>query len=136
MFDLDWSKMAILAAVALIVIGPKDLPRVLRTVGQWTGKARAMAREFQNSIEELARESELESLKKDVEKAVTLDVAAELDPDGELKKSIEDVQSLSSFDPAKELSVEPGEAPAHEVATDAPEVASQPPQKTGTGAAV
>ena len=86
MFDIAWSEMAIIAAVALVVIGPKDLPRVLRTVGQWTGRARAMAREFQNSLEELARESELDSLKKDVEKMATVDVASTIDPSGELKR--------------------------------------------------
>ena len=97
MFDIAWSEMAIIAAVALVVIGPKDLPRVLRTVGQWTGRARAMAREFQNSLEELARESELEALKKDVEKVATVDVASTLDPSGELKQSVDEVHNLANL---------------------------------------
>ena len=59
MFDIGWSEMAVILMVALIVIGPKDLPRVARTIGKWTGKARAMAREFQRSLDDMAREAEL-----------------------------------------------------------------------------
>ena len=63
MFDIGWSEMAVILMVALIVIGPKDLPRVARTIGKWTGKARGMAREFQRSIEDMAREAELQDIK-------------------------------------------------------------------------
>jgi sec-independent protein translocase protein TatB len=139
MFDIAWSEMAIIAAVALVVIGPKDLPRVLRTVGQWTGKARAMAREFQNSLEELARESELDSLKKDVENVVNVDIAAEIDPTGELKKSIEDVQSVATFDPTKDASAQPesvtstGAESAKLLPDQAHEAVVEPLPKTGTG---
>ncbi|MCB1969645.1 MAG: twin-arginine translocase subunit TatB [Geminicoccaceae bacterium] len=69
MFDLGWSEMAVIMLVAIIVIGPKDLPRVARTVGKWTGKARAMARDFQRSLDDMAREAELDEIKKAVEKA-------------------------------------------------------------------
>jgi sec-independent protein translocase protein TatB len=142
MFDLDWSKMAILAAVALVVIGPKDLPRVLRTLGQWTGRARAMAREFQNSIEELARESELDALKKDVEKLATTDVAATIDPSGELQQSIEEVHKIARSDSAMEAPAAPtvGTPNAAEATptphTHAAELATEPLPKTGTGAPV
>ena len=51
MFDIAWSELGVIAVVALVVIGPKDLPRVLRTMGQWTSKARSMAREFQSGLE-------------------------------------------------------------------------------------
>lgn len=66
MFDLGWSELLLVAVLAIVFIGPKDLPRVMRTLGQYVGKARAMAREFQNSFEDLARESELEELRKQV----------------------------------------------------------------------
>ncbi|MCB2054272.1 MAG: twin-arginine translocase subunit TatB [Geminicoccaceae bacterium] len=69
MFDLGWSEMAVIMLVAIIVIGPKDLPKVARTVGKWTGKARAMARDFQRSLDEMAREAELDEIKKTVESA-------------------------------------------------------------------
>ena len=63
MFDIGWSEMAVILMVALIVIGPKDLPRVARTIGKWTGKARGMAREFQRSLDDMAREAELQDVK-------------------------------------------------------------------------
>lgn len=64
MFDIAWTEILIIGVVALVVIGPKDLPRVLRTVGQWVGRARAMAREFQNGLDEMVRESELDEIRK------------------------------------------------------------------------
>lgn len=66
MFDIGWSELLVLAAIAIIFVGPKDLPRMMRTVGQYVSKARAMAREFQSSFEDLARETELEELRKEV----------------------------------------------------------------------
>lgn len=69
MFDFAWSELAVIAAVALVVIGPKDLPVVLRTAGKWMRYARSMASEFQNNLEQMARESELADLRKEVEAA-------------------------------------------------------------------
>ena len=74
MLDIGWSEMALILMVALIVIGPKDLPRVARTVGKWTGKARAMAREFQRSLEDMAREAELQDIKSEMDKLSRVDV--------------------------------------------------------------
>jgi sec-independent protein translocase protein TatB len=64
MFDIGWSEIAVIAVVALIAIGPKELPGVLRTVGQWMGKARRMASEFQGQFQEAMREAEMADLKK------------------------------------------------------------------------
>ena len=64
MFDISWSEFAIIAVVALIAIGPKELPGVLRMVGQWMGKARKMAAEFQSQFQEAMREAEMADLKK------------------------------------------------------------------------
>jgi len=64
MFDIGWSEFALIAVVALIAIGPKELPGVLRTVGQWMGKARKMAAEFQGQFQEAMREAEMADLKK------------------------------------------------------------------------
>jgi sec-independent protein translocase protein TatB len=64
MFDISWSEFAIIAVVALIAIGPKELPGVLRMVGQWIGKARKMAAEFQGQFQEAMREAEMADLKK------------------------------------------------------------------------
>ncbi len=64
MFDIGWSEIAVIAVVALVAIGPKELPGVLRTVGQWMGKARKMAAEFQGQFQEAMREAEMADLKK------------------------------------------------------------------------
>jgi sec-independent protein translocase protein TatB len=64
MFDIGWSEFVVIAVVALIAIGPKELPGVLRMVGQWMGKARRMAAEFQGQFQEAMREAEMADLKK------------------------------------------------------------------------
>src|SRR5579864_4225768 len=68
MFDFSWGELVIIGAVALIVIGPKELPGVLRTLGQWMTKIRRMASEFQNQFHDAMREAELADLKKEVDK--------------------------------------------------------------------
>ncbi len=67
MFELDWGKLVIIGIVALIAIGPKELPTVLRTLGQWVAKIRRMASEFQGQFQEALREAELADLKKQAE---------------------------------------------------------------------
>jgi sec-independent protein translocase protein TatB len=68
MFDLfSWSHILLLLIVALVVVGPKDLPKVMRTAGQWTARARDMANEFRRSFDEMARQSELDELRKEIE---------------------------------------------------------------------
>lgn len=64
MFDIGWSELLVIAVVALIAIGPKELPGVLRMIGQWMGKARKMAGEFQGQFNEAMREAEMADLKK------------------------------------------------------------------------
>lgn len=67
MFDIAWSELMLIGAVALVVIGPKDLPKAMRTVGQTVGKVRRMAAEFQGQFNDAMREAELHELKKQVE---------------------------------------------------------------------
>ena len=64
MFDIGWSEFVVIAVVALIAIGPKELPGTLRMIGQWMGKARKMAAEFQGQFQEAMREAEMADLKK------------------------------------------------------------------------
>ncbi len=66
MFDLSWSEILIVLIVALVVVGPKDLPRLMHMVGRWLGKARAMANEFRKSFDEMARQGELDELRKEI----------------------------------------------------------------------
>jgi len=68
MFDIfSWQHIVILLVVALVVVGPKDLPRLMNMAGKWAGKARAMANEFRRSFDEMARQSELEELRKEID---------------------------------------------------------------------
>jgi len=105
MFDISWSHLLAIAVVALVVIGPKDLPRVLRALGRWAGKARAVAREFQSSIDQMIRESELEEVRKEVEQVAATDVGREIeksvDPKGELQASLQSPELTGTVnDPA------------------------------------
>jgi len=68
MFDFfSWSHILIMLVVALVVVGPKDLPRLMNMAGKWAGKARAMASEFRKSFDDMARESELSELRKEID---------------------------------------------------------------------
>ena len=67
MFDIAWGEFVVIGVVALIVIGPKELPAVLRAIGQWTTKIRRMASEFQGQFQEALREAEMADLKKEVD---------------------------------------------------------------------
>jgi sec-independent protein translocase protein TatB len=69
MFDFSWGELVVIGAVALIVIGPKELPTVLRTIGQWTTKVRRMASEFQGQFQEAMREAEMADLKRELDTA-------------------------------------------------------------------
>ena len=64
MFDIGWGELFLIGIVALIVVGPKDLPGLFRSVGQFTGKARGMAREFQRSLEQAANEAGMTEMQK------------------------------------------------------------------------
>jgi sec-independent protein translocase protein TatB len=68
MFDFfSWQHLSIMLIVALVVVGPKDLPRLMNMAGKWAAKARTMAGEFRRSFDEMARESELSELRKEIE---------------------------------------------------------------------
>jgi sec-independent protein translocase protein TatB len=68
MFDIfSWQHLSIMLIVALVVVGPKDLPRLMNMAGKWAGKARTMAGEFRRSFDEMARESELAELRKEID---------------------------------------------------------------------
>ncbi|MBT4588636.1 MAG: twin-arginine translocase subunit TatB [Rhodospirillaceae bacterium] len=93
MFDIGWTEITIILIVAIIVVGPKDLPRVLRTVGQWVGKAKSMTREFRGHVDDMIRDTELDEVKKQIESAGSFDANTALentiDPDGEIKNAFD-----------------------------------------------
>ena len=89
MFDIGWSELVVIAVVALIAIGPKELPAVLRTVGQYLGKIRRMASEFQGQFQEAMREAEMADLKKHVDDiADTAKSFTDFDPLGSVKSEV------------------------------------------------
>ena len=90
MFDIGWSELLVIGVVALIAIGPKELPGVLRAVGHWMGKIRRMASEFQGQFQEAMREAELADVKKQFDdmSSVTGDLT-KFDPLADVQKDIE-----------------------------------------------
>ena len=99
MFDIGWSELVVIAVVALIAIGPKELPGVLRMVGQWMGKARKMAAEFQGQFQEAMREAEMADLKKSFDEVK--DVATGLSPANvmtSLQKDVSDAMQIGDID--------------------------------------
>ncbi|MBV9571739.1 MAG: twin-arginine translocase subunit TatB [Alphaproteobacteria bacterium] len=67
MIDLSWSHILIVLVVALVVVGPKDLPRLMHTIGRWLAKARAMADQFRKSFDEMSRQHDLDELRKEIQ---------------------------------------------------------------------
>jgi sec-independent protein translocase protein TatB len=126
MFDLGWGKIIIIAVIALVVIGPKELPAVLRTVGQWMGKIRRMAAEFQGQFQEAMREAEMADLKKSIDAITdaTRGIGSGLDPISSVSKDIE-----SAFADKPEATTPPTPPAADEPAAAAtePSVAAEPP---------
>ncbi|HVB16904.1 MAG TPA: Sec-independent protein translocase protein TatB [Stellaceae bacterium] len=105
LFDIGWPELLLIGAVALVVIGPKDLPRALRIAGFWVRKARTLSREFQSSIDQMIREAELDEVRDDLKKATEFDVEKELreaiDPDHSLAQSIKPPELPDYFEEAE-----------------------------------
>ena len=66
MLDIGWTEILVITVVALFIVGPKDIPKALRTVGIWIGKLKSLSREFQNTVEDAVRDSELDEVKKQI----------------------------------------------------------------------
>src|SRR5215469_1095911 len=89
MFDISWTEFLLIGIVALIVIGPKELPAVMRSLGQWTRKIRSLAADFQNQFHEAMREAEMADLKKQVD-----DMASDIKSYDPLKDVRTDVEAI------------------------------------------
>jgi sec-independent protein translocase protein TatB len=113
MIDVSWGHLVIIAVVALIVIGPKELPTVLRTVGHWSGKIRRMAAEFQSQFQEALREAEVADLKQHFDDISTA------------------AKDLPRFDPVstirKEIEQAAADKPSPPTATPSPSAPTQAP---------
>ena len=101
-------EFVIVAAIALIVVGPKDLPVMLRKLGQFVGKMRAMADEFRSSFDEMARQSELDDLRKEVEALRTGQAIKPLQDLGHQMKSLDSDLSEAMTSPRSSVKRAPG----------------------------
>ena len=135
MFDIGWSELLLIGIVALIAIGPKELPGALRTLGQWMGKVRRMASEFQNQFHEAMREAELADLKKEVdEMASKAQSYAHFDPIDDIRRDIEKAAGPPpDLDTLTDTAALPPPAPASTSSASTPP--ANPPAATETPAA-
>ena len=119
--DLSWSHMLLVLIVALVVVGPKDLPKLMRKMGQWTAKARGMADQFRRSFDDMARQSELDELRKE------LDELRNTRPLAGIEQSLNEQLAgpTVSFDP--QAAASPAIEPEPEIDHDAPAPASSEP---------
>ena len=105
MLDIGWIEILIIAVVALFVVGPKDIPKALRTVGIWVGKLRHLSREFQTTVEDAVRDTEIDEVKKQIESAktgFTKELNESIDPKGELTGVLSGANDTSENTTSKE----------------------------------
>jgi sec-independent protein translocase protein TatB len=128
MFDISWTEFLLIGIVALIVIGPKELPAVMRTLGQWTRKVRSMAADFQNQFQEALREAEMADLKKQVD-----DMAQDVRNYDPLKDVRDDFHAIGN-EVERSLERTPGQESAEQPAVPQPPPAA--PESADTAAPV
>ena len=132
MIDFSWSEIAVVILVAVMVLGPKELPKAMSTMAQFMRKARKMAGEFQGHLNEIVRESELDEVKNAVTRVTSTNVGSEveklIDPSGEFKRELDEtistarneIESAARIDsPAVNTPTPPAASPA---------VSAMPPQ--------
>jgi len=147
MFDISWTEFLLIGIVALIVIGPKELPAVMRSLGQWTRKIRSLAADFQNQFHEAMREAEMADLKKQVDDMASdikhydplKDVRADVEALGkDLDESVKSPDKATDKDAVKEVvNATDGAATAPNAETfPSPQAAAELPDKEVAGAGV
>ncbi|MEQ9177251.1 MAG: Sec-independent protein translocase protein TatB [Nitratireductor sp.] len=141
MFDIGWPEMLVVAVVLIVVVGPKDLPRMLRAFGRTTSKMRSMAGDFRKQFDEALKEAELDGVKS------TFDSARKLNPASEIKKALNPMEKaaadvraglddLMKPKPAKPAAPDAGAVPAERakaVPTAMPEAAMATPATAAPG---
>src|SRR6202142_4503225 len=122
MFNLGWGELVVIGIVALIAIGPKELPTVLRTLGMWMGKVRRMANEFQGQFHEALREAEFADLKKHADD-ISSSVAefSTIDPLADVQKAVE-----GSFEETRAADSPQPATPSVDAASPTPTAPSEP----------
>jgi sec-independent protein translocase protein TatB len=135
MFDLGWSELLVIGAVALVVLGPKELPNALRTISNLTKTARKLAGEFQSGVNEIVREAELDDARKAAQSigkgSISKAIEKVVDPTGELKSSVTGVEK--ELKETRQISPVGPIPPSPPVAapTPAPAISAPEPAKEG-----
>ena len=135
MLDIGWAEMAVIAVVALIVLGPKEIPNALKTAAHWMRTARKMAREFQSGVDQIVREAELDEARKTITQAGGLNLGKEIekvvDPTGETKRAL-NTDPTKAIGPAGAGAASAGAASR---ATASPQIAAPAPAATQASSA-
>lgn len=130
MFDIGWSELLVIAVVAIVVVGPKDLPKLMRSFGHYAGKLRRAASDFQRQFEEAMRESEVDEVRKAIEsvrdQTPSLDLKAPIDKPMMLPKP-----QPEATQPSPQAAVEAPAAPEEPKAVAAPKRAAAKPKTAG-----
>ncbi|MBL6598717.1 MAG: twin-arginine translocase subunit TatB [Alphaproteobacteria bacterium] len=136
MLDLGWQEFFLIATIAVVVVGPKDLPKVIRTVVGWIRKVRSMARDFQGSIEEVAREAELDEIRQATAKLKGSDLKQSIldtvDPDRDLSNSLKEAKADIEAEtrPVENSMLDPNNVlPSETKSADVPELIDEEPLK-------
>jgi len=131
MFDFAWSELALIGVVALILIGPKDLPVAIKAVTDMVKKARAMASEFRGHVDEMVREANLDELRNSVSDLRNFDVNKivedHVDPDGTLRNALSDQPSSPGITAEVLQEPPPGPPPVPQPFAPAMDKAGEPP---------
>jgi sec-independent protein translocase protein TatB len=129
-FDIGWPEFMLIGVIALVVIGPKDLPRAMRVAGFWLRKARGLSREFQNHIDQMIREAELDGVREDLRKAADFDIEGEfhraIDADGSLNDSMHAPELPNYFVESEGTAARLALPPPDKIAPEAPLPADRP----------
>src|SRR5690349_24805688 len=136
MFNFAWSELALIAVVALIAIGPKDMPVAIRTVTGWIKKARRMAAEFQTHVDEMVREADLSEVRSSLNEIRNFDIRGEIernvDADGSIRAAftsnpMEPAASAAAVTSVEEIAVAERAAEPQSPAVEAPVVETPVP---------
>ena len=138
MLDIGWQEFLIVLAVALVVVGPRDLPKALQTVGRWVSAARRMGRDFQRHFDDVVREADLDDVKKGLQQARSFSPRRQIetlvDPDGELRGAMDPKADQKASSNAVDSNAANGKAPDTAAATVEP-IAGRDPQAMADPAA-
>ena len=131
MFDIGWAEMALIAVVAIVVIGPKELPKVMREIGIWVSRARAMSRNFMDQLDDMSRQSGIDEIRKEAEALRQLDpvqtIQKTIDPDGVIARQGAELSQLgNAVDAPKATGTTTVDAAPVEAAATAPAEAFVP----------